>query len=353
MLVLVLLIVGLSGFSYWAFGLSTLNPPPLPSSSSAPSISPPPPVASEALIPGGAEPVGQVVRDYVWWYGSKKYTWKLQIPESLYVYYQQRQRPPTENYSIYVTHPMDDAYVDNLVEVLMNTAGQNSFDEIETIEFMASFVQSLPYTDDKVTTPIDEYPRYPVETLVDIGGDCEDTSILLASLLRSAGYGAVLVMFEHHCAVGVRLSGNINGAAYEYKGEKYYYIETTNPGWKLGRVPEEHRNSAAKIYSTDPAAILTHDWTASINNGIVTLKVEIKNIGSLKATDVSISAGFDAGEEKLANQRRSELFEVLPDEATTVTMILRAPPDQRTRLIIQVIDDGFDVDRSYSESFDT
>jgi hypothetical protein len=67
----------------------------------------------------------------------------------------------------------------------------------------------LEYTSDLVTEGYDEYPRYPIETLVDKGGDCEDTAILAASIIRGMGYGVVLLVFPKtadspgHCAVGV------------------------------------------------------------------------------------------------------------------------------------------------------
>ncbi len=41
-----------------------------------------------------------------------------------------------------------------------------------------------------------EYPRYPVETLVDLVGDCEDTAILYASLVRTLGQGALIVAVD-------------------------------------------------------------------------------------------------------------------------------------------------------------
>ena len=34
----------------------------------------------------------------------------MQIPESLYLYYSKMERAPVEDYSIYVTHPLDDRF---------------------------------------------------------------------------------------------------------------------------------------------------------------------------------------------------------------------------------------------------
>ena len=63
-----------------------------------------------------------------------------------------------------------------------------------TAENALAFVQSaIAYQAD--TTPF-EYPRYPAETLVDGDGDCEDTAILYASLIRTLGRGALLVSVD-------------------------------------------------------------------------------------------------------------------------------------------------------------
>ena len=38
------------------------------------------------------------------------------IPEHLYHYYSNKTRVPTEDYSVYVTHPNDDEYVSTVIE---------------------------------------------------------------------------------------------------------------------------------------------------------------------------------------------------------------------------------------------
>ena len=42
---------------------------------------------------------------------------------------------------------------------------------MEKVNLVITFVQSLPYTSDSVTTAFDEYPQYPMETLVEYGGN--------------------------------------------------------------------------------------------------------------------------------------------------------------------------------------
>lgn len=113
------------------------------------------------------------------------------------------------------------------------------------LEFVASFVQgALPYVSEE-----GEYPKYPAETLVE-GGDCEDKSILLAALLRALGYKVALLVFDGdpgHMAVGVDCPG-CRGAYYLHDGVKYFYLETTQPGWAPGEVPPEFVGARARLY---------------------------------------------------------------------------------------------------------
>jgi len=123
---------------------------------------------------------------------------------------------------------------------------KNGYSETDNVMNVITFVQSLPYFKDASSTTMDEYPRYPIETLVDNGGDCEDTAILTAAMLREMGYGVVLVNPPGHMAVGVKCS-SCSGTNYTYGGDKYYYLETTGNNYKIGQMPDEYRNQKVNI----------------------------------------------------------------------------------------------------------
>jgi hypothetical protein len=91
--------------------------------------------------------------------------------------------------------------------------------EDEYLELITTFVQSLRYE-----TLTDNPAKFPVETVVDGSGDCDDKSLLLAGLLSREGYRVALLSFgtEAHMAVGVAADD------YLYKNTSYTYIETTN-----------------------------------------------------------------------------------------------------------------------------
>jgi len=200
----------------------------------------------------------KVKQHYEWVYGGfllweNRYQWDLEIPLSLYVEYWERPRPTSPSEWIYMAKdPKDDYYIDKMIQQINADAIKAGFTEIEKVNFVIAFVQSLPYTVDSATTPWNEYPRYPIETLFDRGGDCEDTSILVAALLDRLGYDVALLIlpYEHHAAVGVSIEG-ATGSYYQYNDKKYFYLETTGEGWKIGEMPD-FDDTRASVYPLNP-----------------------------------------------------------------------------------------------------
>jgi hypothetical protein len=197
--------------------------------------------------------------DYEWIYQSSRWHYGVDVSKDLYYYYSEKDR--TSNYKEYVLNSNDDELMHNLASFLELEAENKGWGEAEKVSFALSFVQSLPYTDDKETTGYDEYPRYPVETMVEIGGDCEDTAILFTSIVREMGYGVALLELEEdrHMAAGVLISQELvdswphqnRGYPLTYyktkDGKIFAYCETTNVGWKLGEKPDDLVSSNARI----------------------------------------------------------------------------------------------------------
>ena len=151
--------------------------------------------------------------------------------------------------SQYVTDAMADGTADSFGAILAAEAEANGFRTHRAqVDFLIDFVQNLPYVPDDVGTGYDDYTKHMVETLVEGGGDCEDTAVMLASLLQSDSfnYDTVLLLLPGHMAVGV-YGDDLPGTYYEYDGRRYYYVETTGRGWDVGEVPEEYATESAYV----------------------------------------------------------------------------------------------------------
>jgi hypothetical protein len=173
---------------------------------------------------------------YTWTYSKKIWMVSGTVPSA--DYYELHDRDRTYDYASYV---MTDPTVVKLAGDLKGMAQANGYG---TAEFILAFVQGLNYTNDQETTGEAEWPRYPVETLVDRGGDCEDKAVLYVSLMQSSPVNVDMVLLEYtkpgqtgHMASGI--AGDYIGISYAYGGKDFYLCETTVTGWGIGERPPE------------------------------------------------------------------------------------------------------------------
>lgn len=115
------------------------------------------------------------------------------------------------------------------------------------VNFVLTFVQSIRYETDREVHGYDELYKYVTETLVEGVGDCEDSSILFASILSGLGFESALIDLPRHIAVGIK--GNFLG---EYmfslrENEKYFFCETTGIGWQVGQIPPDFKYTDAEL----------------------------------------------------------------------------------------------------------
>ncbi len=115
--------------------------------------------------------------------------------------------------------------------------------EVERADYVLKFVQKITeYQSDYALSDDGEYWKYPIETLVQRGGDCEDTSILYCSLMQAMGYKTALLIYDGylysdeggHMAAGIALDYVKGGSYYSEDGLKYYYCETTSDEMFVG-----------------------------------------------------------------------------------------------------------------------
>ena len=170
------------------------------------------------------------------------------IDEKLYEYYKGLARYyGNDEYINYINDPINAEYIDMIVENLNEIGDRREYTDGERVREAISFCQSFEYVEDDSSTTHTEWPKYPIELLYERKGDCEDTSILLAGILKKMGYGVALIKFDDHMAVGIKGDETIYGTSYNFEGDDYYYVETTNKGWYIGEIPEEYKDLPATV----------------------------------------------------------------------------------------------------------
>ncbi|KPV64711.1 MAG: hypothetical protein AOA66_0013 [Candidatus Bathyarchaeota archaeon BA2] len=106
--------------------------------------------------------------------------------------------------------------------------------------------------------------KYPVETIVENGGDCDLFSFIAASVMKAGGLDVVLLLYEEqsHMNVGVHLSEEPEDVRFqytyspiEYEGKQYYMAECTGGdwrnGWRVGECPIELKDASARVITLE------------------------------------------------------------------------------------------------------
>ena len=185
-------------------------------------------------------------RTVQWNFGGYTFTDQLVFNYSDYMYY--RGLSKTQAKSAYANEYSNHAYLLQLAKMLDEDAKDLGYTGYTLAEYLVAFVQqALPYKSDPYNNGWD-YPKYPIETLVEQGGDCEDKAALTVALLKTFGFDAVLVSLPGHMAAAIYCS-NCNGY-YTYNGKRYAFIETTETGWNIGVVPQDSKYVGATILET-------------------------------------------------------------------------------------------------------
>ena len=172
-------------------------------------------------------------RTFNWTSYDKRYSFEISmnIQDDMYEYYHSLLRYLyVKDYHNYVSDDNNHKLVKQLADEIKSLCDQCDYGESETIRETANFVQSIEYVDDMTSTGYTDFPKYPLETLYDQCGDCEDSSILLGALLKELGYGCIFIELPEHVAIGVKATDDAPGTYYDYNGSHYLYIETTNSG---------------------------------------------------------------------------------------------------------------------------
>ena len=214
-----------------------------------------------AAQPWNTEPVrleGDAVREFTWMFAGRRYGMELVLRATDYRYY--RTLPKVHNYAAYAGEHAEQPYLIEVKRRLDRHIDRMGLTGIRLAGFLTAFVQQgIVYVADPFFHGRD-YPKYPIETLVEQEGDCEDSAALLAALFSAYGLDCILISPPQHMAVGLECTSCSKGV-YEHKGRRYAYIETT-ASHAIGHVPVEYRKQPAAFH-TVPKLTLHEPGVAS------------------------------------------------------------------------------------------
>ena len=201
----------------------------------------------------------------------------------------------TQSYRAMVQDPAQDSLYAALLTETDKIRLQQKLSDDEYLELIAVYIQSLRYE-----TREQNPAKFPVETVVDRAGDCDDKSLLLAGLLSREGYPVALLLFgpESHMAVGV------GSDDYLYKITGYTFVETTN--YSFVGVPTDKLGGNLTLYS-DPVIIPISNGTKFYGSGSETRYIhDMYVLSDQKAKELepqvkSMGSDLTSKQEKIAH----------------------------------------------------
>lgn len=136
----------------------------------------------------------------------------------------------------------DASYVRTLASELERMT--EGMDDVSRAGMVLTFVQTIPYITDEGSRGSSEFWKYPSETLWDGGGDCEDSSILYASLMSCMGYRTCVAVFSEHAMAGIVLDGvPEDHDTFIHEGVTFTFAETTGTSLGLWKTADRFKAS--------------------------------------------------------------------------------------------------------------
>jgi hypothetical protein len=129
-------------------------------------------------------------------------------------------------------------YLDNQLNMLaVRTVLDSKDDELQKtkaiLDFVSNDIRYISDPDDGV-----EHARDPISTIIAGGGDCEDKTLVLCSMLESVGVKTYMAFTDDHVFALVGFSRKYpelqNVPAYEIEGRPCYVIDAADPGAVIG-----------------------------------------------------------------------------------------------------------------------
>lgn len=201
---------------------------------------------------GSKDGTGVLKRPFAWRYDDKVFSFDLYFEYGLYSRYHTENmgNGNLNNYNAFrnYSYGTGETWFVHSNEVTRNIASrladiyhekygqEKSLNTLDYANFVLGFVQinwyyaydDEQYVDGSISDNVD-YWCYPMETIYSGCGDCEDTSILAATLFRDAGFKAGIFNLPGHAMAAVHVDDYSTPETIPEKWEYMAYYKTNNP----------------------------------------------------------------------------------------------------------------------------
>jgi len=139
--------------------------------------------------------------------------------------------------------------VKSIADFFASESDKNGWSAFKLAENVMKSIQVIPYQRpmEQVIDSSRGANQFDYFTPNEVGwynmGDCDTKSLFMIMILKQLGFDVGVYYSYDYAHAMVGLNVNASGAYKEYNGKKYYFIESTYPGWKIGDIPPEMKNT--------------------------------------------------------------------------------------------------------------
>ncbi|MGB0526023.1 MAG: hypothetical protein ACPGJS_23785 [Flammeovirgaceae bacterium] len=162
-------------------------------------------------------------------------------------------------YQKLITH--DAEQLDRVLENFITIGRDQKLNQLEFAQMVVSCIQDIPYVliyadpcselanesaelqalakKHACKGPVKYGLQSPTEFMYNLKGDCDTRTVFLFTILSRLGYKVCILNSDAygHSMFGIDISGK--GKYKDYRGNHYYFWETTAKGWDIGVLPPE------------------------------------------------------------------------------------------------------------------
>lgn len=196
-------------------------------------------------FPEFIDPKYNVSKTLTFDYKGKNYKFPVTVNKQVVSYFEYY---PLTDLPVFFTANFSDGVGSSLVSGLKKVTTE--MNELDAVNFLLRMVQkSFEYKTDQDNFDREKY-MIPEETLFYTYSDCDDRSILFATLVREVmGLEVVGLRYSRHLAVAVHFSNEVNGDYHMHNGKKFTVADPTYINAPVGLTMSNYKNEKPKIVS--------------------------------------------------------------------------------------------------------
>jgi len=143
---------------------------------------------------------------------------------------------------------------DSINSEIDRIVAENGYTETDRLNLIVAYIRSIEFADSDILVA-----KYPIQTVVDGTGDCDDTSLLLAGVLQNAGYDSATMIYclveegksYDHGVAGIKLNTSetySKDVEKIYDGKVAYIPIETTADWYVGRPNPKYSGVETMVY---------------------------------------------------------------------------------------------------------